>query len=97
MRIPILIRYDSDLESVEHVLLDLASSHSEVLQNPYPIVRYREFGDSGMSLELLIVISNPADKGRIVHEMLKKIYARFRKENITIPYQTQDLYIHKTG
>ncbi len=97
VRIPILVKYDSDLDAVEHTLLSVAASHSEVLKQPLPIVRYREFGDSGMSLELLIVISNPGDKGRIVHEMLKMIYARFSKERISIPYQTQDIYIHKTG
>lgn len=95
IRIPLLVRYDSDLEYVEHTLLDIASGHSEIITNPPPLVRYREFGDSGMSLELLIVISDPRDKGRIIHEVVKKIYARFRKDGIHIPYQTQEIYFHK--
>lgn len=95
VRIPILITYDSDVEKVEHILLDVASQHSEVVQNPFPLVRYRAFAESGMSLELLIVISDPANKGRIIHEVIKKIHARFKREQISIAFPTRELYMHR--
>jgi len=95
VRIPLLVTYDCDMEKVEHALLDVASQHGEVIQNPFPLVRYRAFSESGMSLELLIVISDPAQKGRIIHEVIKKIHLRFKKENITIAFPTREIYMHK--
>lgn len=95
VRIPILVTYTSDAEKVETILLDVASQHAEVIKNPFPLVRYRAFAESGLSLELLIVISDPANKGRIVHEVVKKIHVRFMKEGITLAYPTRELYMHK--
>ncbi|MBP9797731.1 mechanosensitive ion channel family protein [Candidatus Woesebacteria bacterium] len=94
VRIPILVTYDSDIEKVEHVLLEVASTHNEVLQMPVPLVRYRALADSGMSLELMFVISDPANKGRIIHEVIKKIHGRFKKEHINLAFPTQEIYNH---
>ena len=86
LRIPILIDYMEDLERIENILVELSHQHSEILKHPSPRVRYRAFDDSGIKLELLIVIEKPAEKGRIVHEIIKLIHKRFKDEHITIPY-----------
>jgi small-conductance mechanosensitive channel len=95
VRIPIPVALDSDLERVEKVLLDIAKEHSEVMTNPEPLVRYRSFTESGVSLEFLIVIQHPADKGRISHELIKLIHIRFIKEKISIPYPHQHIMVEK--
>lgn len=95
VRIPIVVTYDTDIEKVESILLDVASQHEEVIQIPVSLVRYRSFADSGMSLELLVVISDPANKGRIIHEIIKKIHARFKKEHISLAFPTREIYVHK--
>jgi small-conductance mechanosensitive channel len=93
IRIPIQIDYSEDLQRVENVLLDVAYQNGDILNEPKPIVRYREFGESSINLELLVMISKPSEKGRIIHEMLKLVHHRFKSEHIHIPYPQRSIHI----
>lgn len=94
VRIPIQVGYESDLDKVENVLNKVANAHDEVLEQPAPRVRYRNFHDSGISLELLVVIAKPAHKGHITHELIKEIHLEFIKSKIRIPFPRRDVFMH---
>ena len=38
-------------------------------------------------------IADPADRGKVLHELNGEIYRRFRDEGIAIPFPQQDLHI----
>ena len=95
VRIPILVGYDGNLERIEEVLVEVAHAHKLVMKKPHPRVRYREFDDSGVKLELLITIERPADRGVIMHELIKDIHAAFKKHRIKIPYPHRYIEMHK--
>lgn len=86
LRIPVQVGYNEDLENVEHVLVELAKTYEEIMDDPDPRVRYRDFGESGINLELLVVIKTPSEKGRITHEVIKGIHRAFKDKDISIPY-----------
>lgn len=86
LRIPLSVAYESDLDHVEEVLLDVADREAVVLDEPEPRVRVREFADSAVDVELLFWVSAPVLRGRAKHAMFKRIHARFREEGIEIPY-----------
>ena len=94
VRIPVQVGYESDLEHVEKVLDNVAESHDEVIKDPAPRVRCRSFNDSGINMELLIVIAEPSEKGRITHELIKDIHKRFGEEDIRIPFPRRDVFMH---
>ncbi|HJZ24514.1 hypothetical protein A3H80_03105 [Candidatus Roizmanbacteria bacterium RIFCSPLOWO2_02_FULL_37_19] len=95
VRIPIQIAYKSNLEKVEKIIISTVKTHREILHDPAPIVRYRQFADSGINLEVLVVIAHPADRGRIVHELIKLIFNEFQKKDIDIPYPQRDVRLYK--
>src|SRR3989338_6299492 len=95
VRIPIQIAYKSNLENVEKIIISTVKTHREILHDPAPIVRYRQFADSGINLEVLVVIAHPADRGRIVHELIKLIFNEFQKKDIDIPYPQRDVRLYK--
>lgn len=86
IRIPIQVAYESNLQHVEDVLNKVAAQHKEILKDPEPRIRYRAFEDSGIRLEVLVVISEPAERGRIMHELIMDIHDAFNEEKITIPF-----------
>src|SRR5712672_575935 len=53
-RIPIGVAYDSDLEKVRNVLLEVARENSHVLPQPEPTVFLETFGGSSINLELVV-------------------------------------------
>ncbi|MEP0823072.1 MAG: mechanosensitive ion channel, partial [Ignavibacterium sp.] len=52
-RIPVQVAYGTDARLVERVLLDVAQANQDVLKEPPPSVRFREFGDNGLKFDLL--------------------------------------------
>ena len=86
LRVSVGVGYDSDLEYVEEVLLDVATEEELVVEDPPPRVRVREFGGSAIDLDLLCWIPGPMLRGRARHHLLKRIHAAFRTEGIEIPF-----------
>ncbi|WP_154222695.1 mechanosensitive ion channel family protein [Marinicella rhabdoformis] len=93
IRVKVGAAYGSDLKQVCDVLVKVAQSHSEVLQDPAPRVRMREFGASSLDFELLAWIAQPVLRGRMRHELHMAVYDAFNEAGIEIPYAKQDLYI----
>ncbi|WP_276246344.1 mechanosensitive ion channel family protein [Haladaptatus sp. YSMS36] len=86
IRLPVGVAYGSDVDHVEAVLLAEAKAEQLVLADPHPRVRFRNFGDSALDFELLCWIGDPVLRGRATHEMNKRIYQAFGRENIEIPF-----------
>ena len=58
VRVTLSISYDSDLEEAKRTLIRVAEKDKNVLKFPQPRVRLREFGESGLRLQLLFWIQN---------------------------------------
>ncbi len=93
IRIKVDVAYGSDLNQVDNILMKIAEAEPEVCTAPEPRVRYRAFGPSGVSLELLAWVEEPELRGKVVHLLIMSIYKRFREEGIEIPYSKQELFI----
>ncbi|OAG26973.1 mechanosensitive ion channel family protein [Thermodesulfatator autotrophicus] len=94
LRLPVGVAYGSDLEKVEKVLLDLVKDTPHVEKFPEPRIRYRNFGDSSINLELLCWVDDPRHKGPVTHELIKRIHEHFEKEGITIPFPQRDVHLY---
>ena len=92
-RVAVSVAYDVDIDHVKAVLMSVAETEAQICQDPEPRVRFRRFGASGLDLELLVWIDNPEIRGRVIDSLNTKIYKRFAKENIEIPFSKHDLYI----
>ncbi len=95
VRVAISVAYGSDIDLVEKTLLEIASTNENILPEPAPRVRFREFGDSSLNFELLCWAKDPALRGRIVHELNSTIYKKFYEVGITIPFPQRDLHIYQ--
>ena len=88
--VPIGVDYDSDLEKVEEVVLDVANSVLNdldgVVKEHSPALRYKSFGDSSIDLMVYFRGKKYGDKNLIIHEFIKRIHKRFQTEGIDIPY-----------
>ena len=85
--------YGSDIDLIEQILLKIAKEEKELCSYPEPVVRFRMFGASSLDFELMGWITEPANRGRILHHVNSAIYKAFAEHDIEIPYAKQDLYI----
>ena len=93
VRVNLQVSYGSDLEKVKTLLNEIARSEAEVMPSPKPRVRFREFSDYGMKLQLLFWIAKPESKGRVVDAINTKIYEHLKENKISIPYPTMEVII----
>ena len=85
------VAYHNDPRHVEATLLSSVQGHSEVAQNPTPLVRIKDFGNSGVIYELLFWTYSAWRIEHIKSEIRFVIFERFRAEGIEIPFNQYDL------
>lgn len=88
VRITLTVAYGSDIDEVKSLLKNIALENKNVQNEPEPRVRFREFGESGIRLQLLFWIYKPEIRGRTVDKINTDIYKQFALNKITIPYPT---------
>ena len=93
IRVAVGVAYGSDLDHVIETLEGVARDNLDILPTPTPRVRFRAFGDSSLDFELLGWIANPADRGRVQHELNCAIYKALNREKIEIPFPQRDLHV----
>ena len=93
IRIDVGVSYDSDLEQVHDVLMEMVEDDPDLCRSPEPRVRFRSFGGSSIDLQLMAWIERPEQKGLISHRLIMKIHKLFNHKGIEIPYSKQDLYV----
>lgn len=87
------VAYDSDIDQVREILLDIAHKEPMVQSDPEPLVRFLSFGASGLDFSLRVWISDPEIRTRVLDSLNVQIFKRFAEAKIEIPYSKHDLYI----
>jgi len=84
------VAYDSDLEKVENVILEVAREIIQELDTAKkdyePIVRFQQFGDSSINFTVYMRAVKYGDHHSIKHEFIKRLHKRFDLEGIEIPF-----------
>ena len=97
VRLTLHVAYESDIDDVKALLISIALGNENVLKAPEPRVRFREFGDHGLKLQLLFWIHKPEIRGRTVDAVNTEIYKQFSQNNISIPYPTMKVILPREG
>ncbi len=87
------VHYDSDLNKVEAVTLDVARQVLKTVKGAVadfePSIRYGKFGDFSINFTVGLRAREFTDQYLIVHEFIKALHARYKQEGIVIPYPIQ--------
>ena len=85
--VPVGVSYDSDLDHVRSVLLDIAKRNENVLEDPAPAVLVTGFGDNSVDVSLRVSTTSMADRtGALKSDLFMEIFRAFREKKITLPY-----------
>lgn len=90
------VAYNSDIELVQKLLLDIAQEHPEVVkgEGPYqPKVLFKEFGTSALICKLYCVIRNVNLRYVVQSELNAMVHKVFAANGVTIAYPQQDIHI----
>ena len=94
-RVEVGVSYDSDLEHVEKVAIEVAE---DVMKNVpgavpkhKPFIRYYAFADSSINFYVNLRMTEYDKQFRIRHEYIKRLHKRFNEEGIVIPFPIRTL------
>lgn len=87
------IAYGSDIKKAEKVLYDVARANPLVLEEPGPVVIFKNFGDNSLEFELRVYITGIDNYLPVWHGINCAIDTEFRKAGIEIAFPQRDLHI----
>jgi small-conductance mechanosensitive channel len=96
LAIPVGVAYESDLDKVEKVTVDVAKKIQKKVKGAVkdfkPFIRYNEFADSNINFSVILRIENYVDKYFVKHEFMKALKKRYDKEKIEIAWPVRKVY-----
>jgi small-conductance mechanosensitive channel len=94
--IPCGVAYESDLQKVEEVTLEVAKeiqqNYPGAVKDFEPSFRFREFGDSNIDFIAILRVEEPMKRFVVKNEFIKALKKRFDKEKIEISWPIRKIY-----
>lgn len=91
--VPVGVHYESDLEQVEKVTIDVARQTLKEVPGGVaefePFIRFNAFADYCVTFNVILRVKEFTDNFLIKHEFIKRLHRRYAQEGITIPYPIQ--------
>lgn len=95
------VDYESDLQEVEKVTCEVAREVMETVAGGVPdfnpFIRYHTFDDFSINFTVILRAKEYVDSYRVKHEFIKRLHARYKKENIVIPFPIRTIHQAKKG
>jgi small-conductance mechanosensitive channel len=96
--VPVGVSYSADPDKIESILVEEAArAAGEVpglLADPAPFVRFIPgFGDSSLNFTLICQVQEFTDQYLAQHELRKRIFRRFNREGIEIPFPQRTVHL----
>lgn len=88
------IAYDNDFEKAKAIILAVCESHSLVLDDPAPLVRMAEHGQSSINITARVWVKS-GDYWTVKFDILESVKKAFDKSGISIPYNQLDVHVKK--
>ena len=86
------VAYGSDTELVRELLTKVAREHDRVHTFPAPFVRFKEFGDSSLNVEMHFWSSEHIPIEDVKSDLRFTIDQAFRENNVSIPFPQRDVW-----
>jgi small-conductance mechanosensitive channel len=90
------VSYDSDIDKVERIALDIVKKDEDVVAYPVPSVQLVNFGESSVDFKLLFFSDEFFYIERVKSNIRKMLFKALKNNGIEIPYPQRDIRIKET-
>lgn len=87
------VAYGTDVQLVRNLLIQCAERHNDIVQNPKPVCRFINFGDSALEFEVLFWSKNRFRIEDVKSDVRFLINSEFAKNDVRIPFPQRDIHI----
>ncbi len=94
LALAVQVSYQSDLDAAIEIMEQAAQRQARVLRDPAPKVIIKQFGESGIDLELGVWIEDPhAGTGDLTSDLYYEIWREFKRRGVAIPYPQREVHV----
>ncbi len=97
--VPVGVSYDSDLEKVEKITVEVAKEVMKEVDGGVPefepFIRYTQFADFSINFNVILRAKDYVSQFIVRHEFIKRLHKRYKKEGIEIPFPIRTVYLEK--
>jgi small-conductance mechanosensitive channel len=91
------ISYQSDLKKVEQITKEVAKEVMKEVDGGVPefepLIRFHTFGDFSINFTVILRAKEINSRSFLIHEFIKRLHERYKKEGIEIPFPTRTVYL----
>jgi small-conductance mechanosensitive channel len=95
------VGYESDLDHVEEVTVDVARSVLATVPGGVPgfqpLVRFHTFGEYTIQFTVVLRAQDTTERFLIIHEFVKQLHERYQAEGITFPSPVHTVKLENAG
>jgi potassium efflux system protein len=91
--IPVGVAYGSDTEKARQILLDVATEHPLIMDDPAPSANFEQFADSSLLIILRAYLPNLDNRLTVITELHTSINQRFADEGVEIAFPQLDIHL----
>ncbi|MDF1826409.1 MAG: mechanosensitive ion channel [Verrucomicrobiales bacterium] len=91
--IPVGVAYGSNTEKARQILIDVATSHPLIMDDPPPFASFEEFGDSSLKIVLRSYLPDMDHRLATITNLHEEISRRFEEANIEIAFPQMDVRV----
>jgi len=95
--VPVGVSYDSDLEKVERITIEVAKEVQREVEGAVPdfepFIRYTAFGDFSINFNVILRAKDVPSQHILRHEFIKRLKRRYEEEDIKIPFPIREVYL----
>ena len=91
------IAYGSDIGKAERILYEIAKANPLVLEDPKPIVIFKDFGENSLEFELRVYVTGIENFLPVWHGVNCAIDEAFRRAGIEIAFPQRDIHIRSVS
>jgi MscS family membrane protein len=93
--LPFGVAYGTDIEKVKKVVLKEIRSVKNFVDDPEPLVRFLEMGESSLNFKAYFFVDSYEHRFSAIDEANTKIYNALNKAKIHIPFPQMDVHLKK--
>ena len=87
------IGYSDDIAEAERVLTEIVTNHEKTLEDPAPVIRLHELGDSSINF-VVRPWTRTNDYWDVYWDVTREVKRRFDAEGISIPFPRRDVHVY---
>lgn len=91
--LPVGVSYDSDVEQVRSLLMNIVEDEKRVLKNPAPFIYFKDFGDNALMFEVRVFLKDVSEIISVGSDMRFAIRKALKEVDISIPFPQRDVHI----